>query len=249
MWDKTGKPKATVAKGSPCTREAALSAFVASIKHPRRLAAQLFKSRIKHGTTRIKNHVPTCGQVNQLRTDCFPHTPFDSITNNRTTQGARNRESHPGRLFALFLPVKAECGKEATAHSQSRIIGLAKFGTPQGLNLGTARALRARKKQLLCVAHIALVADRQLVAPFRAAAGQNSPPVRSLHTNSKPMRLRPVTVIRLKSTFRHPESFSFRALFESRKKGAALRPLALTMGKRKRDPVVGLSGTSAQAHY
>ena len=51
-----------------------------------------------------------------------------------------------------------------------------------------------------------LGANGQFLAAASAAPGQNGASVLRLHTGAKPMRLRAVAVVRLKSTFRHVSS-------------------------------------------
>jgi hypothetical protein len=57
--------------------------------------------------------------------------------------------------------------------------------------------------KLLRGANVALIAYGQLVTAFRAPTRQYSPAIRRFHAHTEPVRLRPVTVVRLKSTFRH----------------------------------------------
>jgi hypothetical protein len=51
-----------------------------------------------------------------------------------------------------------------------------------------------------------LGADGQFLAAACAAPGQNGASVLSFHTGAKPMRFGAVTIVRLKSTFRHVSS-------------------------------------------
>jgi hypothetical protein len=55
-------------------------------------------------------------------------------------------------------------------------------------------------------ADVTFVANRQLMATLCPAARQNITAILSLHTLTKAMGLRPLAVIRLKSTFRHYKS-------------------------------------------
>jgi hypothetical protein len=117
MLDKTGRPKARMAKVTACRRAAVLLVFVASMKHPRSLTAEILKPRVQDSTPGIENHVPTHRQMDQFVPHCFSHTSLDPIANNCAAQGARECESYSARILPRFLPAKAKRGKEARTHS------------------------------------------------------------------------------------------------------------------------------------
>jgi hypothetical protein len=86
-----------------------------------------------------------------------------------------------------------KCRKEGPGEPGTLVINSAEvFGTQQ---TDTFRETRDGR--------LPLGAYGQFLAPACAAPGQNGAPVLGLHTGAKPMRLGAVTVIRLKSTFRH----------------------------------------------
>lgn len=68
---------------------------------------------------------------------------------------------------------------------------------------GAPAVCAGRKTELSGVPDGSLVAHREFMAAFGAAARQDGSPVFSAHTHQKPMGLGPFTIVRLKCTFWH----------------------------------------------
>jgi hypothetical protein len=75
--------------------------FVASLHHSRRLPAKFLERRLENRPAGIKNNGPICSQAGQLRTNGFPHTSADPVSNSRLSDGAWQRETNSGRLIGV----------------------------------------------------------------------------------------------------------------------------------------------------
>ena len=84
--------------------------------------------------------------------------------------------------------------------------------TVRGGLIGEVTAVQIRRSSLFRFANSALIADGQLMAPFSPPAGQHGPAIRGFHSDSEPVGLRAVTVVRLKRTFWHYKSFKMLGL-------------------------------------
>jgi hypothetical protein len=87
----------------------------------------------------------------------------------------------------------AKSGKQRTRILRAAIVNSSEiFGSQQ------ANTFRKSRDGVL-----SLGTYSEFLAAARAAAGQHGSPVFGLHTASESMRLRAMTIIRLKGTFRH----------------------------------------------
>ena len=121
--------------------------------------------------------------------------PLDAVPHHGFPEGAGTGEADMRTLRLLLA--HAERRKEGSGKPGALVIYPAEvFGTQQ---TDTFRKTRDGD-------YLLFGAYGQFLAPASAAPGQNGASVLGFHTGAKPVRLGAVTVIRLKSTFRHVSS-------------------------------------------
>jgi hypothetical protein len=126
-----------------------------------------------------------------IKADGFAHAAPDAVSHHSLPHSPRDSEAD---LWAIRLRfADEEGGKERTCELGSLVINPSKvFGTQQ---TNTFRKTSYGK--------LPLGADRELVASASATPREHGPPVLGFHTGTEAVRLRAMTIIRLKSAFRH----------------------------------------------
>ena len=126
---RTGKPTATRAKPSSCSREAAQSGGVASLKYPPDFPLQFRERRVPHRSSWIEHHVPLRIQQTDMAPDCLSHSPLDPVAHHRLTHRPRHRQPDPWPSPRLARTAK--CAEVPARHSHSFPVGPAEVARPQ----------------------------------------------------------------------------------------------------------------------
>jgi hypothetical protein len=128
-----------------------------------------------------------------MQANGLAHPPFDAVTYNRFAKRPRHGETDTGAVGSGF------------ANTKSAEKGAAVTGT---LVVNSSKVLRSQQTDTFRKTRdgLPLVADGQLFAAGRAAAGENGPAVLGFHARAEAVCFRAVTIIRLKGAFRHCSS-------------------------------------------
>jgi hypothetical protein len=145
-------------------------------------------------SARIDDNRPLGAQLIQVEAHGLADPAFDAVTHNRLTDCAR--DSEPDVRTARFGFAQTKRGQQGTRHADPFVVNPSKI-----LRSEDADTFR---KAWDC--KLPFVADGELFASGRATARENGPAVLGLHTRAESVSFRAVTVIRLKSTFRHLSS-------------------------------------------
>jgi hypothetical protein len=117
--------------------------------------------------------------------------PFDTVTHDRFTNGARDSKTDVGSVRLLLADTKSR--EEGSVESGTLVINSSKvFGSQQ------TDTFRKTRDGVL-----PLGTNGQFLAATGATAGQYGATVLGFHTGHKPVRFSAVAIVRLKSTFRH----------------------------------------------
>ena len=174
-----------------CTPGAPGSRSIASLKKTLDFAVKFRYRCIEGFAPRIDDDGPLWAQLIQLEADGLADPPLDAISHHGFAEGARAGEANM-RSFQLRF-ADTESRKQRSAEPGTLVINPAEvFGTQQ---TDTFRKTRD--------GGLPLVADSELFAASRTATGKNGTPVLGFHTGTEAVGFGTVTVIRLKSTFRH----------------------------------------------
>ena len=131
----------------------------------------------------------------QLAAYGLADTPPNTVPCIRLAERARSRETNVGTVGLLLADTKG--GKERAAETAALVVNSSKV-------LGSQQADTFWKTQIWRVSDLLpLGTDCELLAAPRAPAGKHRPSVLSLHPRTEAVRLGAVTIVRLKSAFRH----------------------------------------------
>jgi hypothetical protein len=173
------------------TPEAHRSRSIASLKKTFHFPAKFRYRGIECFAPRIDDDGPQWAQLIQVEAHRLADPSLDAVSHHGFAEGARAGEADMRPLRLRFADTK--CRKEGPREPGTLVIYPAKvFGTQQ---TDTFRKTRDGA--------LPLGANSQFLAAAGTAPGQNGASVLGLHTSAKPMRFGAVTIVRLKSTFRH----------------------------------------------
>jgi hypothetical protein len=146
---------------------------------------------IEHFASRIDDDGPLWAQLTKVEAHRLADPSLDAISHHGFAEGARAGEADMRPLQLRFANTK--CRKEGSGEPGTLVIYPAEvFGTQK---TDTFRKTRDGA--------LPLGANGQFLAAACAAPGQHRASVLGFHTGAKPMRFGAVTIVRLKSTFRH----------------------------------------------
>jgi hypothetical protein len=137
---------------------------------------------------------PLWAQLVQMKAHCVTQAPLDAVAHNGFAERARHRETDP---WSVRLRL-------ADAESREQ-----RTGMPGAFVINSAEVLRSQQTNTFRKTRdgeLPLVTDSELLAAGGPAAGENGPAVLGFHPRAEAMRFGAVSVIRLKSTFRHCSS-------------------------------------------
>ena len=167
------------------------SRAIAAQKQALHFALQFRHGCIEGFASRIDDDGPLWAQPVEVEAYSLADTPLDTVPHDRFTDRARDGEPDTRPVRLRLADTKSR--EEGPRESGTLVINSSKvFGSQQ------TDTFRKTRDGVL-----PLGANGQFLAPACAATGQNGASVLGLHPGAKPMRLRAVSVIRLKSTFRH----------------------------------------------
>jgi hypothetical protein len=172
-------------------RAACKSRPIAPLKETKNFAVKFRDRRIVRLAARIEDDCPLRAQLIQMQANGLSEAPLDSVTHDGFADGARNREAD------------AWTGSIGLADTKSGEEGA---GVPGTLVVNSSEVLRTQQTDTFRKTRdggLPLVADSELFAASRTATGKNGTPVLGFHTGTEAVGFGTVTVIRLKSTFRH----------------------------------------------
>ena len=147
---------------------------------------------IERFATGIDDDGPLRVQPIQVKADGLADAPPDTVAHDGFAERARHGKADMGSV-GLRLADDRTPRTEGRHTAEPVVVNPAKI-------LGSQQTDTFRKTR---DGRLPLGADGQFLAAARAAAGQNGAAVLGLHTGAEPVGLGAVTVIRLKSTFRH----------------------------------------------
>jgi len=187
----SGTRRAARGRHTICIRAGGALRSIASEKELLHLALQLRQGRIESFATWIDDYGPLGVQPIESETHGFADPPFDAVTHHCLPDRSGDSEAD---LWSVIMRLSdAKSGKQRTRILRAAIVNSSEiFGSQQ------ANTFRKSRDGVL-----SLGTYSEFLAAARAAAGQHGSPVFGLHTASESMRLRAMTIIRLKGTFRH----------------------------------------------
>jgi hypothetical protein len=142
----------------------------------------------------IDDDGPLWAQPIEVEADRLPDTPFDTVSHDRFTDGARDSEADMRPIGLRLADTKS--GEQGPGEPGTLVINSSEvFGTQQ------TDTFRETRDGVL-----PLGANGQFLAATGAAAGENGAAVLGLHSGAKPVRFGAMAIVRLKGAFRHTSS-------------------------------------------
>ena len=160
-------------------------------KEPLDLPPQFRHRSVERFAPWIDDNGPLWIQPIEVKTYGFPHAPPYAIAHHGLADSAWNSEAD-ARAIAPRL-ADAERRKERSGMTAALVVDSSEI-------MGTQQANTFRKTS---DGELPLGADGELLAPACATPRKHGTAILRLHTRAEAMRLRAMTVIRLKSAFRH----------------------------------------------
>jgi len=192
--EESGTPRAAEGRDKTCIREAPALRSIAAEKEPLHFALQLRRRSIEGLASRIDDDGPLRVQPIQVKADGLPEAPPDTIAHHGMAErtGHSKADSRP-----IGLRFKDAKGRKKRA------------GVTRSLVINSSEIFRSQQTDTFRKTSdgaLPLGADSEFLAAARPAAGQHRAAVLGLHAGAEPVSLRTVTVIGLKSAFRHCSS-------------------------------------------
>jgi hypothetical protein len=188
---KNGKRQEAKGRYKPCKTGDRGSGATATDDETFHFAFQLRHRSIERLPPWIDDYGPLGTHPIKINADSFAHPSPNAVPHHSLPHSPRDGEAN-FRPIRLRFTDKEGC-KERTCKLGSLVINLSKV-------FGTQQTNTFRKTSY---GRLPLGADRELVASARTAPREHGPPVLRFHAGTETMRLRAMTIIRLKGAFRH----------------------------------------------
>jgi hypothetical protein len=164
---------------------------IAPEKEALHFAPDLLRGSLQGLVPGIDDNRPLWVQPFQLKPHGFADTPLDPVARHGFAErpgGCKSNTRSGG--FGL---AKTERGEKRTGKARSFVIDSSEI----------LRSQQADTFRKTWDGRLPFVADRELLTPTGAPAGQYGAPILGFHAAKEPVGLSALTIIRLKSTFRH----------------------------------------------
>jgi hypothetical protein len=189
--DGTGRRRAATATPTVYIRGALPLRSIAPEKEALHFAPDLLRGSLQGLAPGIDDNRPLWVQPFQLKPHRFADTPPDPVAHHGFAERPRRCKSNA--RSAGFGLAKTERGEERTGKARSFVIDSSEI----------LRSQQADTFRKTWDGRLPFVADRELLTPTGAPAGQYGAPILGFHAAKESMGLSALAVVRLKSTFRH----------------------------------------------
>jgi len=193
-WDGSGRRRATTATPTVYIRGAPLLRSIAPEKEALHFAPDLVRGSLRGLAPGIDDNRPLGVQPFQLKPHGFADTPPDPVAQHGLAERPGGCKSN-ARSAGIGL-AKTERGEKRTGKARSFVIDSSEI----------LRSQQADTFRKTWDGRLPFVADRELLTATGAAAGQYGAAILGFHAAKEPMGFSALTVVRLKSTFRHSRS-------------------------------------------
>src|ERR1700679_1089919 len=192
--DGSGTRRAATATPTVYIREAPPLRSVAPEKEALHFAPDLLQGSFQGLAPGIDDNRPLWVQPFQLQPHGLADTRLDRVARHGFTERPGCCKSNA--RSAGFRLAKTERGEKRTGKARSFVIDSSEI----------LRSQQADTFRKTWDGRLPFVADRELLTPTGAPAGQYGAPILGFHAAKEPVGLSALAVIRLKSTFRHSSS-------------------------------------------